>query len=100
MFYKVVEGLVQAIDPTDYIQEIRSKRQVKANNFSDFQYTNIKDKKTEIADHTKLIDCKTDNRKNYHFFYKNNSSVVPSIEENIACQKTVEGYTAALHWLV
>ena len=77
MFYKVVKGLVPAIDPTDYLQEIRNKRQVKANNFSDFQYTNIVERQ-ETRNSRSYIDSLQNRHPNELFFPKNNSAVEPS----------------------
>ena len=46
MFYKVVEGLVPAIAPEDYLKEIRNTRKTKAKQYDGFETSNIIDRQT------------------------------------------------------
>ena len=45
--YKVVEGLVPAIEPDDYLKKARPKRSITANKFENYQATNITEKQVK-----------------------------------------------------
>jgi hypothetical protein len=98
MFYKVVEGLVPAIAPEDYLKEIRNKRKRKAKQYEGFETSNIIDR--QIVNNSRpfeLIQFKTDTRKN-SFFSK---TIVDwnHLEDSVVCAKTVEGFNSALQQL-
>ena len=68
MFYKVVEGLVPAIAPEDYLKEIRTTRKRKAKQYEGFETSNIIDRQTGNNSRSlELIQCKTDIRKKSFF---------------------------------
>jgi hypothetical protein len=95
MFYKVVEGLVPAIAPEDYLKEIRTTRKRKAKQYDGFETSNIIDR--QIVNNSRpfeLIQFKTDTRKN-SFFSK---TIVDwnHLEDSVVCAKTVEGFNSAL----
>jgi hypothetical protein len=52
--YKVVEGLVPAIEPDDYLKKARPKRSITANKFENYQATNIAEK--QVKNKTKCFD--------------------------------------------
>jgi hypothetical protein len=45
--YKVVEGLVPAIEPDDYLKKARPKRSITAKKFENYQATNITEKQVK-----------------------------------------------------
>jgi hypothetical protein len=52
--YKVVEGLVPAIEPDDYLKKARPKRSITAKKFENYQATNIVEK--QVKNNTKCFD--------------------------------------------
>jgi len=52
--YKVVEGLVPAIEPDDYLKKKRPKRSITAKQFENYQATNIVEK--QVKNNTKCFD--------------------------------------------
>ena len=52
--YKVVEGLVPAIEPDDYLKKARPKRSITANKFENYQATNFFEK--QVKNNTKCFD--------------------------------------------
>jgi hypothetical protein len=98
MFYKVVEGLVPAIAPEDYLKEIRNKRKRKAKQYEGYETSNIIDRQTvNNSRPSELIQFKTDTRKN-SFFSK---TIVDwnHLEDSVVCTKTAEGFNSALQQL-
>jgi hypothetical protein len=98
MFYKVVEGLVPAIAPEDYLKEIRNKRKRKAKQYEGYETSNIIDRQTvNNSRPSELIQFKTDTRKN-SFFSK---TIVDwnHLEDSVVCAKTAEGFNSALQQL-
>ena len=52
--YKVVEGLVPAIEPDDYLKNARPKRSITVKKFEIYQATNIIEK--QVKNNTKCFD--------------------------------------------
>ena len=68
MFYKVVEGLVPAIAPEEYLTRQRQRRNIKVKTNSDFVTSNILERReTRNSKPYQVIDCKTELRKNSFF---------------------------------
>ena len=93
--YKVVEGLVPAIPPDEYLKPAKHKRRIKTRQYSDFQSSNIIDR--HIVNHNKgfiVPNCNTEQRKNFFF-------IKTTVEWNhLDCQtvgaSTIEGFKSAL----
>ena len=93
--YKVVEGLVPAIPPDEYLKPAKHKRRIKTRQYSDFQSSNIIVR--HIVNHNKgfiVPNCNTEQRKNFFF-------IKTTVEWNhLDCQtvgaSTIEGFKSAL----
>lgn len=95
MFYRVVEGLVPALQELDYLQPNRNKRRIRAKVFSDCESQNIV-KKQEI-NNTRGYNVTPGNTdiKRYSFFERTTIDW-NHLEEKTVRIKTVEGFASAL----
>ena len=94
LLYKVVEGLVPAIKPEDYLTKSRQRRTIKPKRFDDYVNTNIVE--NYIKNNTKSFDriqCNTDQYRN-SFFSK--TILEWNLEENIVSATSVESFKSAL----
>ena len=92
--YKVVEGLVPAINP-EYFVKSKPKRKIKPKRFDNFESANIVN--NSVKNNSKALEttaCNTEQYKN-SFFVK---SVIHwnQLEEEIVHAKTVESFKTAL----
>ena len=92
--YKVIEGMVPAIQPDEYIQPAKNKRQVKVKTDKDFKTTNIIERYS-IKNNSglKVKSVNTEQYKNSCFI----KTVVDwnHLDNNIACAQTIEGFDTA-----
>ena len=66
--YKVVEGLVPAIPPNEFLKPSRQKRQVKVKNFENCETKNILDRHISNNDRGYIVEhCKTEQLKQSFF---------------------------------
>lgn len=95
MFYRVVEGLVPAIAPEDYLFEIRNKRNIKATKFQDYQHKNIIERlEVNNTRGYKTIQCNTDCRK--HSYFPRTIIDWNHLEDSVVHAKSAEGFVTAL----
>ena len=95
--YKVVEGLVPAIEPDDYLKKARPKRSITAKKFENYQATNIVEK--QVKNNTKCFDLPSNKT---HQFSKLNSFFAKTLinwnhlEDSVVCATNVESFKSAL----
>ena len=95
MFYKVVEGLVPAIAPEDYLIRQKPRRNIRAKSNSDFVTTNILERReTKNSKPFQVIDCKSEVRKNS--FFPRTIIDWNHLEDKCVCSASVEGFVTAL----
>ena len=84
--FKVVEGLVPAISPDEFLKPQKSKRQIKPKKFTGYKSTNIIEKHSLNNDRGFIIEqCKREQLNN-SFFHKNSCRVEPSRGSGRACR--------------
>ena len=93
--YKVVEGLVPAIDPDDFLKSARPRRNITAKKFDNYQATNIVEK--QVRNNTRCFDIptsKTPQHSNSFFV----STIVNwnHLEDTIVRATSVESFKSAL----
>ncbi|XP_053390995.1 uncharacterized protein LOC128553836 [Mercenaria mercenaria] len=93
--YKVAGGLVPAIHPSDYLQTVTRKRQIRAKSYSDFQVSNIVEK--QVINNTRgfsVKHCKSEQLKN-SFFVK---TIIEwnHLDDRVVRAETTEGFKSAL----
>ena len=93
--YKVVEGLVPAIPPEEFLKPAKTRRQIKGKQFKDHISHNIIDRHIINNDRGFIVEnCKTEQLKN-SFFVK---TVIEwnHLSTETVCAKTVESFKQAL----
>ena len=55
-FYKVVEGLVPAVSPEEFLKSVKQKRILKTKNFSDYKSSNIIERHIINHDRVSLLN--------------------------------------------
>ena len=91
----MVEGLVPAIEPDDYLKKARPKRSITANKFENYQATNIVEK--QVKNNTKCFDIPSS--KTHQF---SNSFFVKTLinwnhlEDSVVYATSVESFKSAL----
>jgi hypothetical protein len=95
LLYKVVEGLVPAIKPEDYLTKGRQRRTIKPKRFVDYVNTNIVE--NSVKNNTKsfdIIQCNTEQYRNSFF----NKTILEwnHLEENIVSATSIESFKSAL----
>lgn len=93
--FKVIEGLVPAIPPEDFLKPAKPKRQIKPKTYSGFITTNVVDRHIVKNDRGYEVEqCKTEQLKNFFFI----RTVVDwnHLECETVRAETVEGFKTAL----
>ena len=96
--YKVVEGLMPAIPPNEFLKPPRQNRQVKVKNFENCETKNILDRHISNNDRGFIVElehCKTEQLLKHSFFVR---TVVEWNHLNTAtvCAEKVESFKQAL----
>ena len=95
-FFKVAEGLVPALPPTEFLQPARQKRQIKAKSYTDCITTNIIEKQVIKNDRGFTIrQCKTEQLK--QSFFVKTCQDWNHLENSVVHAQTVESFKTALH---
>ena len=93
--YKVVEGLVPAIEAEEYLKPARNKRLIRTRTFSDYQSTNIIDR--QVRNNSKCFEVPSNNTQQYSnsFFVK---TVIDwnKLEDTVVNSTSVESFKTAL----
>ena len=93
--FKVAEGLVPALPPTEYLSNVKPKRRIKAKQFKDCNTSNIID--NQVINHDRgfaINKCKTVQLKNSSFIKK--CQDWNHLDSSVISAKTVEGFKSAL----
>ena len=93
--YKVVEGLVPAIDPDDFLKPARPRRTITAKKFENYQATNIVEK--QVRNNTRCFDIPTSKTQQYsNSFFVSTVINWNHLEDTIVRETSVESFKAAL----
>ena len=93
--YKVVEGLVPAIPPNEFLKPTRQKRQVKAKHFESCETTNILDRHISNNNRSFIVEhCKTEQLK--HSFFVRTVVEWNHLDTETVRAETVESFKQAL----
>ena len=96
MLYKVVRGMVPAINADEFLIPIRNKRNIKPRVQSDFQTTNIVEKfSTNHSECFKIPDSHTEQYRNS--FFVRTVSEWNQLEESHIRAETVNSFREAVH---
>ena len=96
MLYKVVRGMVPAINADEFLIPIRNKRNIKPRVQSDFQTTNIVEKfSTNHLECFKISDSHTEQYRNS--FFVRTVSKWNQLEESHIRAETVNRFREAVH---
>ena len=95
-FYKVVEGLVPAMQSHDFLTPIRGKRHIKSKQHTDCVTSNIIDKQsTNNSKCFKIIQCNSETYKNS--FFPRIIIEWNHLDDNFVRADTVDGFRKAVH---
>ena len=95
-FYKVVEGLVPAIPPEEFLRPTRQKRQIRAKTYTNFVTSSIIDSQVTNNNRSYKVDqCKTEQYRNS--FFVRTAIQWNHLENSVVHAETVEGFKSALH---
>ena len=93
--YKVVEGLVPAIPPNEFLKPTRQKRQVKAKHFESCETKNILDRHISNNNRSFIVEhCKTEQLK--HSFFVRTVVEWNHLDTETVRAETVESFKQAL----
>ena len=93
--YKVVEGLVPAIPPNEFLKPTRQKRQVKAKHFESCETKNILDRHISNNNRSFIVEhCKTEQLK--HPFFVRTVVEWNHLDTETVRAETVESFKQAL----
>ena len=93
--YKVVEGLVPAIEPEDYLKRSRQRRAITARKFDDYQTTNIIEK--QVRNNSKCFDIPPSKTQQYsNSFFVKTLIDWNHLEDSVVCAPSVESFKSAL----
>ena len=93
--YKVVEGLVPAIEPEDFLKKSRPKRKISTKKFDNFETTNIIEK--QVKNNTKCFNIPPSKTPQYtNFFFVKTIIDWNHLEDTIVRAPSVESFKTAL----
>ncbi|KAK6188521.1 hypothetical protein SNE40_004681 [Patella caerulea] len=93
--YKIIRGMVPAINNSTYLTPIKNKRRIKPKKSTDNQTTNIVEKFS--VNHSNCFKVKDSNTKQFkNSFFIRAVQDWNSLEESVACAQSVESFKAAL----
>ena len=93
--FKIVEGLVPAIPPSEFLKPVKEKRQVKVKRFENCETTNILDRHTSKNNRSFAVEhCKTEQLK--HSFFVRTVVEWNHLDTATVRSETVESFKQAL----
>ena len=93
--YKMVEGLVPAIEPDDYLKKARPKRSITVKKFENYQATNIVEK--QVKNNTKCFDIPSSKTLQFsNSFFVKTLINWNHLEDSVMCTTSVESFKSAL----
>jgi hypothetical protein len=93
--YKVVEGLVSAIEPDDYLKKARPKRYITAKIIENYQATNIVEK--QVKNNTKCFDIPSSKAHQFsNSFFVKTLIDCNHLEDSDVCATSVESFKSTL----
>ena len=98
LLYKVVEGLVPALPPEQFITKQRPRRNIKPKTFENYTSTNILD--SQVCNNTKNLAVIRGNTQQYnHSFFVKTIVDWNHLDEEVVSAKSVEAFKSALEGL-
>ena len=96
--FKIARGMVQAINPRDYLTSKKPKRRIKAKQFTDYQCSKLVD--INVTNNSRCFVVETSRTAQFrHSFFVDSISKWNHLPDSIVHAETVESFKAALHTL-
>ena len=93
--YKVVEELIPAIEPDDYLKKTRPKRYITAKIIENYQATNIVEK--QVKNNTKCFDIPSSKAHQFsNSFFAKTLIDLNHLEDSDVCATSIESFKSTL----